>query len=133
MSEDPTQPTPETSPLAPAGAQSGETTPTMSAAADGEAMAETAADIEDLDTDAPRVGIVMGSKSDLPAMEKAEAELTERGISLRDPRDVGSPRSRHGRRLRQERADARPARDHRRRRPRRRRCPASSPPTPICR
>ena len=44
-------------------------------------MAETAAEIADLDTDAPRVGIVMGSKSDLPAMEKAEAELTERGIS----------------------------------------------------
>jgi phosphoribosylaminoimidazole carboxylase PurE protein len=30
--------------------------------------------------DAPRVGIVMGSKSDLPAMEAAEKELTERGI-----------------------------------------------------
>ncbi len=44
-------------------------------------MAETAADIRDLETDAPRVGIVMGSKSDMPAMEKAEAELTERGIS----------------------------------------------------
>jgi 5-(carboxyamino)imidazole ribonucleotide mutase len=44
-------------------------------------MAETAADIEDLDTDTPRVAILMGSKSDLPAMEKAEAELTERGIS----------------------------------------------------
>ncbi|HET9103645.1 MAG TPA: 5-(carboxyamino)imidazole ribonucleotide mutase [Solirubrobacteraceae bacterium] len=44
-------------------------------------MAETAAEIEELDTDAPRVGIVMGSKSDLPAMEKAAAELTERGIS----------------------------------------------------
>ena len=81
MSEDPTQPTPETSPLAPVGAQSGEPTPEMTAAADGEAMAETAADIQDLDTDAPRVGIVMGSKSDLPAMEKAAAELTERGIS----------------------------------------------------
>jgi 5-(carboxyamino)imidazole ribonucleotide mutase len=35
---------------------------------------------EDLDVDAPRVGIVMGSKSDLPAMEAAEKELTERGI-----------------------------------------------------
>ena len=46
-----------------------------------EPMAETAADIQELETDAPRVGIVMGSKSDLPAMEKAEAELTERGIS----------------------------------------------------
>ena len=28
----------------------------------------------------PHVGIVMGSKSDMPAMEKAAAELTERGI-----------------------------------------------------
>jgi phosphoribosylaminoimidazole carboxylase PurE protein len=43
-------------------------------------MAETAVDIEDIDVDQPRVGIVMGSKSDLPAMEKAEQELTERGI-----------------------------------------------------
>ncbi len=35
---------------------------------------------DDLDVDAPRVGIVMGSKSDLPLMEKAGAELEERGI-----------------------------------------------------
>jgi 5-(carboxyamino)imidazole ribonucleotide mutase len=34
----------------------------------------------DLDVDAPRVGIVMGSKSDMPVMEKAAAELEERGI-----------------------------------------------------
>jgi 5-(carboxyamino)imidazole ribonucleotide mutase len=40
---------------------------------------ETAFD--DLEVDAPRVGIVMGSKSDMEAMQKAEAELTERGIS----------------------------------------------------
>jgi phosphoribosylaminoimidazole carboxylase PurE protein len=39
-----------------------------------------AAAFEELDVDAPRVGIVMGSKSDLPAMEAAEKELTERGI-----------------------------------------------------
>jgi 5-(carboxyamino)imidazole ribonucleotide mutase len=39
---------------------------------------ETAFD--DLDVDAPRVGIVMGSKSDMEAMQKAEAELSERGI-----------------------------------------------------
>src|ERR1700754_591033 len=37
-------------------------------------------DLEDLDVDAPLVGIVMGSKSDMPAMEKAAKELTERGI-----------------------------------------------------
>jgi phosphoribosylaminoimidazole carboxylase PurE protein len=34
----------------------------------------------ELDVDAPRVGIVMGSKSDMPVMEKAAAELDERGI-----------------------------------------------------
>jgi phosphoribosylamine--glycine ligase len=44
------------------------------------AMAETRADIQELDVDAPRVAILMGSKSDLPAMERAETELAERGI-----------------------------------------------------
>ena len=33
-----------------------------------------------LDVDAPQVGIVMGSKSDMPVMEKAARELDERGI-----------------------------------------------------
>lgn len=32
--------------------------------------------------DAPLVGIVMGSQSDMPVMEKAAAELEERGISF---------------------------------------------------
>ncbi|HWD85640.1 MAG TPA: 5-(carboxyamino)imidazole ribonucleotide mutase, partial [Solirubrobacteraceae bacterium] len=45
-----------------------------------ETMTEPAAEFEELDVDAPRVGIVMGSKSDLPAMQAAEKELTERGI-----------------------------------------------------
>jgi phosphoribosylaminoimidazole carboxylase PurE protein len=35
---------------------------------------------DELDVDAPRVGIVMGSKSDMPVMEKAGKELEERGI-----------------------------------------------------
>lgn len=35
---------------------------------------------EELPVDAPRVGIVMSAKSDLPTMERAERELTERGI-----------------------------------------------------
>ena len=48
--------------------------------ADAEPMSETAADIEDLEVGEPRVAILMGSKSDLPAMEKAEAELKARGI-----------------------------------------------------
>ena len=34
----------------------------------------------ELDVDAPRVGIVMGSKSDMPVMEKAGAALEEQGI-----------------------------------------------------
>jgi phosphoribosylaminoimidazole carboxylase PurE protein len=41
---------------------------------------EVEVDLDGLPVDAPRVGIVMGSKSDLPAMEKAAKELTERGI-----------------------------------------------------
>jgi 5-(carboxyamino)imidazole ribonucleotide mutase len=45
-----------------------------------ETLAETQSEFDELDVDAPRVGIVMGSKSDLPAMEAAEKELTERGI-----------------------------------------------------
>lgn len=45
-----------------------------------EVLAEPAAAFEGLDVDAPRVGIVIGSKSDLPAMEAAERELTERRI-----------------------------------------------------
>ena len=35
---------------------------------------------DELDVDAPRVGIVMGSKSDMPVMEKAGAELDQREI-----------------------------------------------------
>jgi 5-(carboxyamino)imidazole ribonucleotide mutase len=52
---------------------------------------------DDLDVDeGPRVGIVMGSKSDMPVMERAGAELEERGIRFeirvmsahRDPETV---------------------------------------------
>jgi len=43
-------------------------------------LAETAAEIEELEVDAPQVAILMGSKSDLPAMERAETELSDRGI-----------------------------------------------------
>ncbi len=45
-----------------------------------EVMAEAEAEFEELDVDAPLVGILMGSKSDLPAMEAAEKELADRGI-----------------------------------------------------
>jgi phosphoribosylaminoimidazole carboxylase PurE protein len=41
---------------------------------------EVSHEFDELDVDAPRVGIVMGSKSDMPLMEKAQAELEERGI-----------------------------------------------------
>jgi 5-(carboxyamino)imidazole ribonucleotide mutase len=37
-------------------------------------------EFEGLEVDAPLVGIVMGSKSDMAEMEKAGQELTERGI-----------------------------------------------------
>jgi 5-(carboxyamino)imidazole ribonucleotide mutase len=41
---------------------------------------EVEEEFADLDVDAPLVGIVMGSKSDMPVMEKAGQELEERGI-----------------------------------------------------
>jgi len=42
---------------------------------------EVAHEFDELDVDeAPRVGIVMGSKSDMPVMEKASQELEQRGI-----------------------------------------------------
>jgi 5-(carboxyamino)imidazole ribonucleotide mutase len=37
-------------------------------------------EFEELDVDAPRVGIIMGSKSDMEEMEKAGKVLEERGI-----------------------------------------------------
>jgi phosphoribosylaminoimidazole carboxylase PurE protein len=47
-----------------------------------DAVAEAAVEeeFEDLDVDAPLVGIVMGSKSDMDQMQKASKELDERGI-----------------------------------------------------
>jgi 5-(carboxyamino)imidazole ribonucleotide mutase len=41
---------------------------------------EVQAQLDDIDVDAPRVGIVMGSKTDMEAMEKAVHELEQRGI-----------------------------------------------------
>ncbi len=41
---------------------------------------EVRGQLEELDVDAPRVGIVMGSKSDLEKMQKAAEELEARGI-----------------------------------------------------
>jgi len=41
---------------------------------------ETETEFDDLDVDTPLVGIIMGSKSDLPTMEKAGDVLTQEGI-----------------------------------------------------
>ena len=47
-----------------------------------EAQTQTAveSEFEGMEVDAPRVGIVMGSKSDMPAMDPAAKELDDRGI-----------------------------------------------------
>jgi len=54
-------------------------------AGDGESLAEVQGEVEQalsgLAVDAPLVGIIMGSASDMPVMEKAATELTEHGIS----------------------------------------------------
>jgi 5-(carboxyamino)imidazole ribonucleotide mutase len=47
---------------------------------DQQLATEVDAAFEEMETDAPRVGIVMGSKSDLETMQKAADELTQRGI-----------------------------------------------------
>jgi phosphoribosylaminoimidazole carboxylase PurE protein len=49
---------------------------------EGAPVTETSVEAEfaGLEVDAPRVGIVMGSKSDMPAMEGAAKELQDRGI-----------------------------------------------------
>ena len=54
----------------------------MSEAAESGAMTETEVEsqFDELDVDAPLVGIVMGSKSDMPVMEKAGEELEQRDI-----------------------------------------------------
>ena len=65
-------------PLAPAAAVPGESERTDPASVP---LTETdVQELEELEVDTPRVGIVMGSKSDIPAMEAAERELTDRGI-----------------------------------------------------
>jgi 5-(carboxyamino)imidazole ribonucleotide mutase len=49
-------------------------------AAEPIAEAEVEAELAGIDVDAPRVGIVMGSKSDMEVMQQAARELEERGI-----------------------------------------------------
>ncbi|MGB2712215.1 MAG: 5-(carboxyamino)imidazole ribonucleotide mutase [Conexibacter sp.] len=63
-----------------------------------ETVAAVEQEIESLDEEAVLVGIVMGSQSDMPAMEKAAKELEERGIdhevrvmsAHRDPEKVAA-------------------------------------------
>jgi phosphoribosylaminoimidazole carboxylase PurE protein len=45
-----------------------------------ETVTEVESEFDDIPVDAPRVGIVMGSKSDMEEMEKGGKELEERGI-----------------------------------------------------
>jgi len=52
----------------------------MSESAGPTAQTEVEEEFADLEVDAPLVGIVMGSKSDMDLMQKAAAELSERGI-----------------------------------------------------
>jgi hypothetical protein len=54
--------------------------PGLSLAPEPMEESEVQAQLDDIDVDAPRVGIVMGSKSDMEAMEKAGKELEDRGI-----------------------------------------------------
>jgi 5-(carboxyamino)imidazole ribonucleotide mutase len=54
--------------------------PGLSLAPEPMEEAEVQAQLDDIDVDAPRVGILMGSKSDMEAMEKAAKELEDRGI-----------------------------------------------------
>jgi len=54
------------------------TTPSPVAGTEVETQVEH--QFDELEVDAPRVGIVMGSKSDMPVMEKAKKELDERSI-----------------------------------------------------
>ena len=63
---------------APAPLPGGEREPTP--LAEPQTMADTAAEIEQIDVDAPRVSIVVSDKEDLLTLERAESELDERGI-----------------------------------------------------
>jgi 5-(carboxyamino)imidazole ribonucleotide mutase len=56
------------------------TDPQQEGGAEPVTQTEVEHQFDDLEVDAPQVGIVMGSKSDMPVMEKAGKELEERGI-----------------------------------------------------
>jgi 5-(carboxyamino)imidazole ribonucleotide mutase len=54
--------------------------PDVALASDPIAEAEVEAELAGIDVDTPRVGIVMGSKSDMEVMQQAARELEDRGI-----------------------------------------------------
>jgi 5-(carboxyamino)imidazole ribonucleotide mutase len=54
--------------------------PALTAVPDPEPLLETAAELDELDVDAPRVAILVSSKGDLLTMERAETELQARDI-----------------------------------------------------
>lgn len=58
-----------------------ETTPQAGQQAGGITETEVETQFDDMDVDAPLVGIIMGSKSDMETMDKAAAPLDEAGIS----------------------------------------------------
>ncbi len=55
-------------------------TDSSAAPAETEFEPQTQEEFAEIDVDAPQVGIVMGSKSDMDAMRKAADELSDRGI-----------------------------------------------------
>ena len=62
-------------------------------------MPEVEAAFEEIEVDAPRVGIIMGSKNDKEKMQPAGQALQECGDPLRGPGDERPPRSREGARV----------------------------------
>ena len=86
------------------------------ASAPPEPMPEVEAAFEEIEVDAPRVGIIMGSKNDKPKMQPAGAGAAGGRDPLRGPGDERPPRPREGARVLPRRAHARPQGDHRRRR-----------------
>ena len=62
-----------------------------------EPMPEVEEAFEEIEVDAPLVGIIMGSKNDKPKMQPAGEALHERGHQLRGAGDERPPRPRAGR------------------------------------
>ena len=79
-------------------------------------MPEVEEAFEEIEVDAPLVGIIMGSKNDKPKMQPAGEALHEHGIRY-EVRVLSAHRDPEAdRRVLRQRPDARPEGDHRRRR-----------------